>query len=40
MKSKGGSIGANRLADSIGWEAQTDVAIHRHADMLLKMGYK
>ena len=30
----------NRLADSLGWEAQSEVAIHRFADMLLKMGYK
>jgi uncharacterized peroxidase-related enzyme len=30
----------NRLADAMGWEMQEDVAIHRHADMLLKMGYK
>jgi uncharacterized peroxidase-related enzyme len=30
----------NRLADSLGWEAQKDVAIHRFADLLLKIGYK
>jgi uncharacterized peroxidase-related enzyme len=30
----------NRLADALGWEAQTEVAIHRFADMLLKIGYK
>lgn len=30
----------NRLADAMGWEMQEEVAIHRHADMLLKMGYK
>jgi alkylhydroperoxidase family enzyme len=30
----------NRLADSLGWEAQKEVAIHRFAEMLLKMGYK
>ncbi len=30
----------NRLADAMGWETQTDVAIQRHAEMLLKMGYK
>jgi uncharacterized peroxidase-related enzyme len=30
----------NRLADAMGWEKQEEVAIHRHADMLLKMGYK
>ena len=30
----------NRLADSMGWEMQSEVAIHRFADMLLKIGYK
>lgn len=30
----------NRLADAMGWEAQKDVAIHRFADLLLKIGYK
>lgn len=30
----------NRLADALGWEAQKDVAIHRFAVMLLKIGYK
>lgn len=30
----------NRLADALGWEAQKDVAIHRFADLLLKIGYK
>ena len=29
-----------RLADSMGWEAQSEVAIHRFADMLLKIGYR
>jgi uncharacterized peroxidase-related enzyme len=30
----------NRLADALGWEMQQDVAVHRYADLLLKMGYK
>lgn len=30
----------NRLADAMGWEAQNEVAIHRFADLLLKIGYK
>lgn len=30
----------NRLADSMGWEMQADVATHRYAEMLLKLGYK
>ncbi|HBL29943.1 MAG TPA: hypothetical protein DD490_24150 [Acidobacteria bacterium] len=30
----------NRLADSMGWELQSQAAIHRYADTLLKMGYK
>lgn len=30
----------NRLADAMGWEMQKEVAIHRFADMLLKVGYK
>jgi uncharacterized peroxidase-related enzyme len=30
----------NRLADSMGWEAQSEVAVHKFADMLLKIGYK
>ena len=30
----------NRLADALGWEAQKATAIHRFADMLLKIGYR
>jgi len=30
----------NRLADALGWEMMDDVAVHRYADLLLKMGYK
>jgi uncharacterized peroxidase-related enzyme len=30
----------NRLADSMGWEAQSEAAVHKFADMLLKIGYK
>lgn len=30
----------NRLADALGWEAQKAEAIHRLADMLLKVGYR
>jgi uncharacterized peroxidase-related enzyme len=30
----------NRLADALGWEAQSGVAVHRFADTLLKLGYK
>jgi len=30
----------NRLADALGWKMQTEVAIHRYADLLLKIGYK
>jgi uncharacterized peroxidase-related enzyme len=30
----------NRLADAMGWEAQSEVAIPRFADMLLKIGYR
>lgn len=30
----------NRLADALGWEMQGDAAVHRYADLLLKMGYK
>jgi uncharacterized peroxidase-related enzyme len=30
----------NRLADALGWEMQEDVAVHRFAEMLLKIGYK
>jgi alkylhydroperoxidase family enzyme len=30
----------NRLADSMGWELQSQTSIHRYAEMLLKMGYK
>ena len=30
----------NRLADALGWEMQTDVAIRRFSDLLLNLGYK
>lgn len=30
----------NRLADTLGWEAQSEAAIHRFADLLLRSGYK
>jgi uncharacterized peroxidase-related enzyme len=30
----------NRLADALGWEIQEDVAVHRYAELLLKIGYK
>lgn len=30
----------NRLADALGWEMQKDVAVHRFAEFLLKIGYK
>lgn len=33
-------ISGEEMADAMGWEMQTDVAIHRHAEMLLKMGYE
>ena len=30
----------NRLADALGWEMQSEVALHRLADTLLDLGYK